>query len=202
MLKRVISLLFCLNMLVSMLPVWAFATEEIEDSTEEITVPTEIVVKPTEYESVCTGLVDCPVNDHNDGCEKKAANEKKEADKNTAVAVTALIDALPALKEIQAKELEEQAADYDQVQAAYSAYENLTENQKALLPFVEGVIKPYFDYFDTFCGTTQELTGHDYKAVITTPTCTEQGYTTYTCNCGDRYVDDYVDATGHKQEFL
>lgn len=38
---------------------------------------------------------------------------------------------------------------------------------------------------------------HEYNAVVTTPTCTEQGYTTYTCECGDSYVDDYVDATGH-----
>ena len=40
--------------------------------------------------------------------------------------------------------------------------------------------------------------GHDYKAVVTAPTCTAQGYTTYTCTrCPDSYVDTYVDATGH-----
>ena len=39
--------------------------------------------------------------------------------------------------------------------------------------------------------------GHSYNAVITPPTCIEQGYTTYTCECGDSYVDDYIDATGH-----
>ena len=38
---------------------------------------------------------------------------------------------------------------------------------------------------------------HDYSPVITAPTCTEQGFTTYTCGCGDTYVDDYVDALGH-----
>ena len=36
-----------------------------------------------------------------------------------------------------------------------------------------------------------------YLSVITLPTCTEQGYTTYTCICGNSYIDDYVDATGH-----
>ena len=40
-------------------------------------------------------------------------------------------------------------------------------------------------------------TGHSYNAVVTVPTCTEQGFTTYTCACGDSYVDDYVDANGH-----
>lgn len=36
-----------------------------------------------------------------------------------------------------------------------------------------------------------------YDSVVTAPTCTEQGYTTYTCRCGKTYIDDYVDAIGH-----
>ena len=39
--------------------------------------------------------------------------------------------------------------------------------------------------------------GHDYDAVTTAPTCEEQGYTTFTCVCGDSYVDNYVNAQGH-----
>ena len=38
---------------------------------------------------------------------------------------------------------------------------------------------------------------HEYTATITDPTCDEQGFTTYTCSCGDSYVDDYVDALSH-----
>ena len=38
---------------------------------------------------------------------------------------------------------------------------------------------------------------HVYDAVVTAPTCTEGGYTTYTCSCGDSYVADQVPATGH-----
>ena len=41
---------------------------------------------------------------------------------------------------------------------------------------------------------------HAYTAVVTSPTCTEQGYTTHTCACGDSYVADFVDATGHTYE--
>ena len=41
---------------------------------------------------------------------------------------------------------------------------------------------------------------HDHNAVVTAPTCTEKGYTTYTCTCGDTYVDDYVNETGHSHE--
>ena len=38
---------------------------------------------------------------------------------------------------------------------------------------------------------------HSYKDIVTAPTCTEKGYTTHTCSCGDSYVDTYVDALGH-----
>ena len=41
--------------------------------------------------------------------------------------------------------------------------------------------------------------GHDYNAVVTAPTCTEQGYTVYICECGDKYLDDFVAALGHMQ---
>ena len=40
--------------------------------------------------------------------------------------------------------------------------------------------------------------GHDYQAVVTQPICTEGGYTTYTCSrCGDSYVADETEPTGH-----
>ncbi len=54
------------------------------------------------------------------------------------------------------------------------------------------------------CGETlkeQEVipaTGHSHEAVVTDPTCTEDGYTTHTCpDCGDSYKDTPVPATGH-----
>ena len=44
----------------------------------------------------------------------------------------------------------------------------------------------------------EEETSHSYEAVVTDPTCEEQGYTTYTCTgCGTSYTDDYTDALGH-----
>ena len=38
---------------------------------------------------------------------------------------------------------------------------------------------------------------HSHTAVVTAPTCTEGGYTTYTCGCGDTYVADETPALGH-----
>ena len=40
---------------------------------------------------------------------------------------------------------------------------------------------------------------HSYTDVVTDPTCTEKGYTTHTCKCGESYVDTYVDAIGHTE---
>lgn len=38
---------------------------------------------------------------------------------------------------------------------------------------------------------------HIYTDTVTAPTCTEKGYTTHTCACGESYTDTYVDALGH-----
>ena len=40
---------------------------------------------------------------------------------------------------------------------------------------------------------------HKFETVITEPTCVNKGYTTYTCNCGYSYVDNYIDAYGHTE---
>ena len=52
----------------------------------------------------------------------------------------------------------------------------------------------------TKCGAViVNALGHDYQEEVTAPTCTEMGYTTYTCSrCGDTYKGDYTDAAGHK----
>ena len=44
---------------------------------------------------------------------------------------------------------------------------------------------------------------HSYEAVVTAPTCTECGYTTYTCSiCGDSYIADETAALGHTEEII
>ena len=43
---------------------------------------------------------------------------------------------------------------------------------------------------------------HTYEAVVTAPTCTEGGYTTYTCACGDSYIADETEALGHTEEVI
>ena len=44
---------------------------------------------------------------------------------------------------------------------------------------------------------TYKVHDHSYTSAVTDPTCTEKGFTTHTCTCGDEYVDNYVDATDH-----
>ena len=51
----------------------------------------------------------------------------------------------------------------------------------------------------TFTVETADL-GHSYTTKVTAPTCTAQGYTTYTCSrCSDTYKDTYVEAKGHTE---
>ena len=66
------------------------------------------------------------------------------------------------------------------------------------------------DYFARFYNTDGSSSGgnggssggttcqHSYTVVVTVPTCTSEGYTTYTCTlCSDTYKGDKVAATGH-----
>ncbi|MGM9523535.1 MAG: endonuclease [Faecousia sp.] len=43
---------------------------------------------------------------------------------------------------------------------------------------------------------------HSYTAKVTAPTCTEGGYTTYTCKCGDSYKADETEALGHLPMYI
>ena len=43
-----------------------------------------------------------------------------------------------------------------------------------------------------------ERTNHNYTGVVTSPTCTEAGYSTYLCSvCGDRVIQDQTEPLGH-----
>ena len=49
-------------------------------------------------------------------------------------------------------------------------------------------------YVKAFCA----FNGHNYKAVVTPPTCTSEGYTTYTCSvCADSYKDNITPVVPH-----
>ena len=41
--------------------------------------------------------------------------------------------------------------------------------------------------------------GHLCRHIVTEPTCTTKGYTTYICACGESYVSDEVEAFGHTE---
>jgi len=51
------------------------------------------------------------------------------------------------------------------------------------------------------CGAViAKALGHDYPSEVTDPTCTEMGYTTFTCSrCGKSYKSEYTAAAGHKE---
>ena len=65
--------------------------------------------------------------------------------------------------------------------------------------------QPGMDFPDDICSTPggvritveEPAHTHSYEAAVTVPTCTEGGYTTYTCECGDSYTADETEALGH-----
>ncbi len=50
---------------------------------------------------------------------------------------------------------------------------------------------------NTIPSETIDTHKHNYTTTVTNATCTEDGYTTYVCDCGDTYTADFVEATGH-----
>ena len=82
----------------------------------------------------------------------------------------------------------------------------------AMLYFSEDGTEVQVEYYSTLKDTYRPITTneftvtpgtHDYTADVTAPTCTEDGYTTYTCPvCNDSYVSDTVAAKGHSEKTL
>ncbi|MBR4132834.1 MAG: CotH kinase family protein, partial [Oscillospiraceae bacterium] len=75
----------------------------------------------------------------------------------------------------------------------YKAAEVWPDYVDNLVTFTTGRARFFHDqmYVENTCE-------HNYKAVVTAPTCTEAGFTTHTCTkCGDSSVDSEVPALGH-----
>ena len=63
---------------------------------------------------------------------------------------------------------------------------------------VESIGEIKYECQNSGCDSSySEYENHEYTESVTSPTCTEQGYTTYSCYCGHSYVSDYTDALGH-----
>lgn len=80
----------------------------------------------------------------------------------------------------------------------FLAYKNkVVFNDKILS--AERTEEPLVDYFKypVLSATAYKPHTHSYSSVVTAPSCTKQGYTTYVCSCGDYYLANYVSAKGH-----
>ena len=55
------------------------------------------------------------------------------------------------------------------------------------------------NYVDGVCEDCGDiLHAHSYTARVFEPTCAKQGYTEYTCECNDKYIDNYTDTLPHE----
>lgn len=83
-------------------------------------------------------------------------------------------------------------ASSDNTSSSESSSSNVDNTETQSKPAEETVSKPA----ETQKPTVQTHT-HSYTSKTTAPTCTKQGYTTYTCSCGDSYKEHYVNTTAH-----
>ena len=63
--------------------------------------------------------------------------------------------------------------------------------------YTAGNTKEYYLSFYVKNADYSEEHVHNHISAVTAPTCTEAGYTTYTCECEDTYTEAGADATGH-----
>ena len=145
--KRIISLILALALCVGMLPAPAWAEEPTDptqavevvgaanpgeetdpttEPTEEETEPTEEETEPTEEETEPTEGETDPTEEETDPTEETAAPGEDEA----VTAVQAMIDALPDVEDMSESYL-------DALEAAYSAFDALSEAQQAQITGVE-----------------------------------------------------------------
>ena len=83
-------------------------------------------------------------------------------------------------------------ADFDSLEAPYS-----TTGIHYLI-MGEAFTGAYSIEETRYIAASESECAHVYVAAVTVPTCTEGGYTTYTCSlCGDSYTSDEIEALGH-----
>ena len=88
----------------------------------------------------------------------------------------------------------------DAVTYTTNTYGQVTIETSTLEPGTYYVISDNFDPAVMMLTVEGVTHSHSYTKTVTAPTCTEEGYTTYTCSCGDSYDSDFVSATGHNYE--
>ena len=83
--------------------------------------------------------------------------------------------------------------------AGYTTYTCTTCGQSYKDNYTDALGHDYKDGVCTRCDAKDpnQAHVHDYKSTVVKATCTEKGYTTHTCSCGDSYKDNYKDALGH-----
>ena len=88
----------------------------------------------------------------------------------------------------------------DQVAVYYMAKDGKLEKLNTTVNTAQRTVTAELEHFSTYilADESSKAHEHDYKKTVTPPTCTSEGYTTYTCACGHSYTDNNVAASGHR----
>ena len=86
---------------------------------------------------------------------------------------------------------------WDAGASEYACFLVSDENLASHVRDAEYATEDFYDYYP-MGQDNYEPKEHNYVGVVTEPTCTEKGYTTYTCEiCGDTYVGDETEKRAH-----
>jgi hypothetical protein len=90
----------------------------------------------------------------------------------------------------------------DQISVYYMAPDGKLEKLATTVDTNTRTVSVELEHFSTYI-LADEATKphqHEYSKLTLAPTCTDEGYTVYTCACGDTYTDDRLDPLGHRYE--
>lgn len=136
---------------------------------------------------------------------KEDTNTTGNADAGTATVLTDTVEYVASTKTEITEEVKTQKKDA----WGQNIYSKQKTDKYGTPMYAKILSEPAADHTDSNndnicdrCGATIAVQHtHSYNSVVTAPTCTEKGYTTYTCTAGDdSYVSDYTDALGHADE--
>lgn len=85
------------------------------------------------------------------------------------------------------------------VSVYYLSSEGNLESVQAIVNDNARTVTAELDHFSTYVLADDDTKPHqhEYSQVVTPPTCKTEGYTTYTCSCGDKYEANKVPKSDH-----
>ena len=158
---------------------------EVEASSEEVS-SFENEASSEEVESVETSSseeISSSEENSSETMEDSASEEEIEPENSSSEETVESEESISSMPEEVSSEIVEDSSSEEEIESEASSSEEVESEESS-----------------PEASSSEEPHEHDYQETVTEPTCTQQGFTTYACGCGDTYTDHYVAAGGHHYE--